>query len=113
MSIPWGPALDAELAYRHEQARHDFRPWSWLRKPAKNRGETLVRHQPTQHVMAEQVTAQHTPSQQVTAQHIPAQRGPVPLIPARPRPVDRLAVPQQSTQARTGVDQAQSSAHAA
>jgi hypothetical protein len=24
MSIPWGPALDAEVAYRHQQARTTF-----------------------------------------------------------------------------------------
>ncbi|MET0864077.1 MAG: hypothetical protein ABWZ98_07060 [Nakamurella sp.] len=28
MSINWGPAMDAEIAYRHEQIHSDFRrPW--------------------------------------------------------------------------------------
>ena len=38
MSIAWGPALDAEVAYRHQQVRSDFfRPAtrSWHRAPAR------------------------------------------------------------------------------
>jgi hypothetical protein len=27
MSTNWGLALDAELAYRHDRIRSDFRPW--------------------------------------------------------------------------------------
>lgn len=40
MSIAWGPALDAEVQYRHQQVRSDFfrenpRTRSWHRAPAR------------------------------------------------------------------------------
>ena len=69
MSIPWGPALDAEVAYRHQQARNTFHGWSWHRKPAHRHPEAAATH--------------HIPAQQPQAQRVPA-----PLIPIRPRPVD-------------------------
>ena len=69
MSIPWGPALDAEVAYRHQQARNDFHRWSWRRKPAHHHPVVAATH--------------HIPAQQPQAQRVPA-----PLIPIRPRPVD-------------------------
>ncbi len=75
MSIPWGPALDAEVAYRHQQVRNDFHRWSRRREPAL-------------HVSAQQAETRAT-AQHIPAQPLPAQRVPVPLIPIRPRPVDK------------------------
>jgi hypothetical protein len=72
MSSPWGPALDAELAYRHQQARNDFRGWTWRRKQAP--------HASAQHVAAEAAT-HHRPAQQFPAQRVPALRVPAPLMP--------------------------------
>ena len=78
MSIAWGTALDAEVAYRHQQVRNDYHRWTWRRKPAQ--------HVSAQHVSAQQVSAQAHHS---AGQQIPAQRVPAPLIPVRPRPVDQ------------------------
>ena len=41
MSTNWGPAVDAEIAYRHEQIRSDFRrPWRF--KAGRNRSERPI-----------------------------------------------------------------------
>jgi hypothetical protein len=93
MSIAWGTALDAEVAYRHQQVRNDYHRWTWRRKPAQH---VSAQHVSAQHVPAQHVSAQHVSAQQVSAQahhsagqQIPAQRVPAPLIPVRPRPVDQ------------------------
>jgi len=36
MSTNWGLALDAEISYRHQQIRSDFRPW---RRTARRTGD--------------------------------------------------------------------------
>ncbi|MET0965197.1 MAG: hypothetical protein ABWZ02_02305 [Nakamurella sp.] len=36
MSTNWGLALDAEISYRHQQIRSDFRPW---RRTARRAGD--------------------------------------------------------------------------
>ena len=36
MSTNWGLALDAEISYRHQQIRSDFRPW---RRAARRAGD--------------------------------------------------------------------------
>ena len=104
MSSPWGPAFDAEIAYRQQQARNDYRPWSWRRKPAKVRDEAL----------AQRLPAQRQSTQPLTAQRIPAQPGPVQLNPSRPQAIDQITVaPQQTQSAEPGVDRKQSTVHAA
>lgn len=75
MSSPWGPVLDAELAYRRARARNDYRPSRRHLKPADNRGESPDR----------QVSAQQVSAQQVSAQQ--------PLLPAPRRPADREKQP--------------------
>jgi hypothetical protein len=87
MSIAWGTALDAEIAYRHQQVRNDFHRWSWRRRPARQVSE---KHVSAQHVSAQHVSAQHVsaPAQHFPAQ-FPEQRVPAPRIPVRPRPADQ------------------------
>jgi len=38
MTAPWGPALDAEIAYRHDQVRTQFgvRRQAWFRTPVRS-----------------------------------------------------------------------------
>ena len=63
MSINWGPAFDAEIGYRRQQARTDFRRRSPRRK------------------------AQRTPAPRVPGQPVATQRNPVAVlrVPAQPR----------------------------
>lgn len=82
MSSPWGPALDAELAYRHQQARNDFRRgWTWRRKPATH---VRAKELPVLQVAATAATHRRP------AQQFPPQRVSAPLIPTQPRPNDEV-----------------------
>jgi hypothetical protein len=67
MSIAWGPALDAEIAYRHEQARTDFR-------------------RPTRRWRA---------AKKVDMQHLPTQLNTQGWIVDRPQQASRLSIPTQ------------------
>jgi hypothetical protein len=63
MTSPWGPAFDAEISYRHEQVRRDFRPrkwWQWRRPvlPAVADRQQVITHQIPAQVSTPQVPVQ-------------------------------------------------------
>ena len=81
MTMPWGPAVDAEIDYRQQQVRADFRRRGWLRRKRVGR----ARRAPDPQVPVQQMPGAQIPVQRTTKPvDIPAPRTPPPARTARP-----------------------------